>query len=111
MARPDVEATSDGAWVTARRLPHPRACFEEPVRLSVPLENREFSLTYIVATGRPEPSPAFDAAAARLRSNPRWTVREISGGHVMNWTNPDGLANLLLELFPSTQRAPAGITA
>jgi pimeloyl-ACP methyl ester carboxylesterase len=110
MARPDVEATSDGAWMTARRLAHPRGCFEESVRLSVPLETREFSLTYIVATGRPEPSPVFDEAAARLRGNPRWQVREISGGHVMNWTNPEGLAQLLLELFPSTQRTPAGIS-
>jgi pimeloyl-ACP methyl ester carboxylesterase len=110
MQRQEVEATSDGAWMTERRRPQPRACFAEPVSLSVPLEDRPFSLTYIVATGRPEPSPVFDQTAERLRTNPRWTVREISGGHVMNWTNPDGLASLLLELFPATDSSASLVT-
>jgi L-ribulose-5-phosphate 4-epimerase len=87
-------------WSQARRLPHPRATLEEKVRLSAPLENRPFSLTYIVATGRQDPSPFFDGAAERLRGNSRWTVREISGGHGMIRTNPSGLVQLLLELFP-----------
>jgi L-fuculose-phosphate aldolase len=73
--------------------------------LSAPLENRPFSLTYIVATGRFDPSPFFDSAAERLRSEPRWTVREITGGHGMIRTNPEGLFQLLQELFPSDARA------
>jgi hypothetical protein len=67
----------------------------------VPIEDRPFKLTYIVATERPDPGPIFDETAARLRSNPRWSVREIPGGHNMQLTNPTGLASLLLELSPS----------
>jgi ribulose-5-phosphate 4-epimerase/fuculose-1-phosphate aldolase/pimeloyl-ACP methyl ester carboxylesterase len=87
-------------WEDARRVLHPKATLEEKVKLSAPLESRPFSLTYIVATGRSEPGGQFDRTAARLRDNPRWNVREISGGHGMIRTNPDGLVRLLLELFP-----------
>jgi hypothetical protein len=45
----------------------------------------------------------FYRIAADLRGNARWTVREISGGHGMNRTNPDGLTRLFLELFPSRE--------
>jgi pimeloyl-ACP methyl ester carboxylesterase len=88
-------------WHAARRLHQPRATLEEKVRLSTPLEERPFSLTYIVATGRPEPGPLFDRIAQGLRGNPRWTVRQIHGGHQMNRTNPVGLVDLFQELFPS----------
>jgi pimeloyl-ACP methyl ester carboxylesterase len=96
------------AWNEARRLPQSRATFAEKVTLSVPLESRPFSLTYIVATGRPDPGPQFDSTAERLRGNSRWTVREIGGGHGMIRTNPEGLARLLFELFPSDQVSTNG---
>ncbi len=89
------------AWEEARRVAHQKATLEEKVKLSAPLVSRPFSLTYIVATGRPDPGEAFDRTAARLRGNPRWTLREISGGHGMIRTNPDGLVRLLLDLFPT----------
>ena len=108
MQRSDDNRDGLGAWYGQRRLPHPRATLEEKVKLSAPTESHPFSLTYIVATGRPDPSPAFDATADRLRGNPRWTVREIAGGHNMNRHNPDGLAALLLELFPSSEPVAAG---
>ena len=88
------------AWEDARRVLHPKATLEEKVKLSAPLESRPFSLTYIVATGRSEGGATFDRTADRLRRDPRWTVREIAGGHGMNRTNPQGLVRLLLELFP-----------
>jgi len=89
-------------WNAARRVDHPRATLEEKVKLSAPLESRPFTLTYIQALGRPEGQGGsfFDTCADRLRANPRWTVRTIDGGHGMNQTNPEGLAELLLELFP-----------
>ena len=113
---PPMQRTTDpndpeNEWYLARRGAHPRATFEEKVRLSQPLESRAFSLTYIVATGRPDPGLTFDRTAEGLRGNPRWTVREISGGHSMNRTNPHGLVNLFLELFPSSERTPAGAIA
>ncbi len=101
LARHDNPNDPETEWQNARRVMHPRATLEEKVRLTVPLESRPFSLTYIVATGRDAGGEAFDSAAERLRGNPRWTVREISGGHGMNRTNPTGLVALLEELFPS----------
>ncbi|MDE3077632.1 MAG: alpha/beta fold hydrolase [Chloroflexota bacterium] len=95
----DFGSPAENEWHRQRRVDHPRATLEEKVRLEVPLEERPFSLTYIVATGRERPAPFFDGAADRLRGNPRWTVREISGDHGMNWTNPEGLVRLFLELF------------
>jgi L-fuculose-phosphate aldolase len=62
-----------------------------------------------VATGRPDPSPIFDASAERLRGNPRWTVREISGGHGMIRTNPVGLVHLFEDLFPSATAGTNGV--
>lgn len=97
------------AWTQARRGAHPRGCFEEKVSLSAPLESRPFSLTYIVATGRFDPSPFFEDTAERLRGDPRWTVREVGGGHSMMRTNPQGLFNLLQELFP--EASPNGVAA
>jgi pimeloyl-ACP methyl ester carboxylesterase len=97
----------EAAWYAERRVHHPRATLEEKVRLTAPLESRPFSLTYIVATGRPDPGPVFDRTAEALRGNPRWTVREIAGGHGMIRTNPDGLVRLLLELFPAVEPVAA----
>jgi len=101
-----AEAANDPneAWHAARRQAQSRACFEERIKLSAPLESHAFSLTYIVATGRQDPGGFFDRAAEQVRSNPRWTVRDIGGGHSMNRTNPSGLVDLLLDLF---ERAPA----
>jgi pimeloyl-ACP methyl ester carboxylesterase len=94
-------------WAAQRRQPQSRACFEEKVKLSMPLEERPFSLTYIVATERPDPSPQFDETAERLRGNPRWTVRQVAGAHSMQLTHPTELSNLLLELFAG--KVPASV--
>jgi pimeloyl-ACP methyl ester carboxylesterase len=107
MQRTEDPNDPETEWNRLRRVDHPRATLEEKIKLSMPLESRPFSLTYIVATGRPDPGPVFDATAERLRGNPRWTVREIDGGHGMIRTNPDGLVALFLDLFPSESRQPA----
>jgi ribulose-5-phosphate 4-epimerase/fuculose-1-phosphate aldolase/pimeloyl-ACP methyl ester carboxylesterase len=104
--RPSSEA--DDPWDAERRVMQPRATLEEKVKLTMPLEERLFSLTYLVATGRPDPGAVFEATAERLRTNPRWTVREIGGGHVMTRTNPEGLSRLFLELFPTTDSRTNG---
>jgi pimeloyl-ACP methyl ester carboxylesterase len=88
----------DAEWNAARRGAQSRACFEEKAQLSAPLESRPFTLTYVLATERLDPGEQFDRTAAALRGNPRWTVRELPGGHNLQRTNPEGVANLLLEL-------------
>jgi pimeloyl-ACP methyl ester carboxylesterase len=100
MARTEDPNDPVARWAAERRGPQSRATFEQKVALSVPLEDRPFRLTYIVATERPDPGPYFDETAARLRQNPRWTVHEVSGGHNMQLTNPTGLAGVLLSLVP-----------
>jgi pimeloyl-ACP methyl ester carboxylesterase len=101
MVRVENPDNPDVQWATARRHPQSRATFEEPVRLSMPLEQRPFSLTYIVASERPDPETFFDKTAERLRANPRWTVRQVPGPHNMAITHPRELADVLLELFGS----------
>ncbi|HUZ76534.1 MAG TPA: alpha/beta hydrolase family protein [Chloroflexota bacterium] len=100
--RPGDPNSPEVKWNAARRVSHPRATLEEKVKVSVPLEQRPFSLTYIQALGRDGTNTSFfDRCAGELRGNPRWTVRTIDGGHSMQQTNPRGLFNLLQELFPS----------
>jgi pimeloyl-ACP methyl ester carboxylesterase len=101
MQRTEDLSTPEAHWNAARRQPQSRATFEERLRYGTPLEEQPFSLTYIVATGRPDPGPVFDRLAVQLRSHPRWTVREIDGGHNMIRTNPRGLVQLFGELFPA----------
>jgi pimeloyl-ACP methyl ester carboxylesterase len=97
--RTEGETNPEMVWARQRRQPQSRATFEEKVSLSMPLEERAFSLTYVVASERPDPDFYFDAAAERLRANPRWTVRAVPGGHNMMVTHPRPLADLLLEMF------------
>jgi hypothetical protein len=97
-ARTEGTDLPDAEWNSARRGPQGRACFEERIHLSAPLESRPFTLTYVLATERLDPGEPFDRTAAELRSNPRWTVRELPGGHNLQRTNPDGVVNLLLEI-------------
>jgi pimeloyl-ACP methyl ester carboxylesterase len=93
----------EAAWHNARRVPHPAACFTEPVRLPKPLEDYPFSRTYIKATDEPrqapgEPPRAFWNAADRVKGDPAWRYREIDTNHMIPVNRPRELADLLLEL-------------
>jgi pimeloyl-ACP methyl ester carboxylesterase len=92
LADPEMQA-----WMDARRVPQPRKTFEEKVRLSKPLAEHAFSLTYIKATADPPPGPLW-GAAARVRNDPRWRYREVPTGHMVALTMPAELTALLLEL-------------
>src|SRR5258708_35275572 len=59
MQRSDDNNDGRGAWYAERRGAHPRGRFTEPVKPSAPLHTHPFSLTYIVATARADPSPPF----------------------------------------------------
>ena len=85
------------AWMDERRVPQPRKTMEEKVRLSRPLAEHPFSLTYIKATTDPPPGP-FWQAAERVRNDPRWRYREVATGHLVPTTMPAELTQLLLEL-------------
>ena len=75
--------------------------FLEPCRVTVPLENRAFGLTYIRATADPAEAPgnqAFRAAAERARQSPRWRYIELDTGHMIPMNRPADLAQILLNL-------------
>jgi pimeloyl-ACP methyl ester carboxylesterase len=89
---------AEGAWQSARRVPHPWRCFVEPVRLSTSLEDHTFGLTYIKAAAERRDAPggrAFSAAAERARASARWRYREIDTTHMVASNRPDQLAGAL----------------
>lgn len=95
----DYEDAADAEFSAPRRVPHPRGCFTEPVRLRTPLEERDFSLTYIKATGDARPASgraAFWEAADRTRNNPRWRYFEIDTNHMVPFNRPQQLAEILM---------------
>ncbi|WP_200834274.1 alpha/beta fold hydrolase [Amycolatopsis alkalitolerans] len=59
----------EGAWQSARRVPHPVRCFTEPVRLPRPVEEYDFGLTYIKATVDPVGGNPFWVAAEHARAS------------------------------------------
>jgi pimeloyl-ACP methyl ester carboxylesterase len=84
------------------RIAQPAGTLAEPVRLTVPLEQRAFSRTYIKATADPRPEPprrsAFYDAADRVSGDPAWRYLELEAGHSIPWTHPQELADILLGL-------------
>ena len=92
---------AEGAWQNSRRVPHPRRCFLEPVRLSTPIEEHAFGLTYVRAVADPPDAPgsrAFAAAAHHARTSARWRYREIDTTHMVASNRPDELVSILCEL-------------
>jgi pimeloyl-ACP methyl ester carboxylesterase len=87
-------------WSNARRSMQPVGTFTEPVRLSRPLEEWGFSLTYIKATADPGETPdsAFWQAARRAQASPAWRHHEIATNHLVPMTHPEELAAILIEL-------------
>jgi pimeloyl-ACP methyl ester carboxylesterase len=97
----DFDDPAEAAFANARRVSHPIGCFTEPVRVSRPLEDHPFSLTYIKATadGSEGRGPdAFWAAADRARSSPAWSYHEVATSHMVPVNRPEALAAILLEL-------------
>lgn len=91
----------EAEWATARRLPHPVACFVEPVVLGRPLEEHACTLTYVKATADPRSAPAGEAfwdAADHAAADHRWNYREIATDHMVQHNAPDELVDVLLSL-------------
>ncbi|HTN78853.1 MAG TPA: alpha/beta hydrolase [Acidimicrobiales bacterium] len=97
----EFDDPAEGEFINARRVPHPMACFAEPVRLSKPLEEWPFTRTYIRATadesGAIGPT-AFERCAAHAAASPAWTLHEIPTNHMVPSNRPRELADILLRL-------------
>jgi hypothetical protein len=93
--------TAEEAWYRVRYVGQPRGTMEEPVEMSMPLEARPFTRTYIKATGdarNPENPGAFWLAADRVRNDPAWRYHELPCGHGVQREMPRELADILLAL-------------
>ena len=96
----------EGKWVGDRRMPHPRGCFTEAVRLLRPLEEYSFTRTYIKATLDPPSDNGADAlwkAAERAKASPEWLYKEIDTTHMVASNRPEELSEMLLEYANSNQ--------
>lgn len=96
----EYEDEAEGAFATARRSHHPRGCFVEPVRLTRPVEEFGFPLTYIKATGEPraETEGPFWEADDRAKASDAWARHEIDTNHMIPNNRPEELARLLLSM-------------
>jgi pimeloyl-ACP methyl ester carboxylesterase len=100
----DYDDPDEAAWQRPRRVAHPVRCFTEPVRLTIPLEQRPFGLTYIKASAEPRDTPggaAFWEAGQRARASARWRYYEIDTNHMVASNRPAELAQLLVEVASS----------
>ncbi|MCP3934145.1 MAG: alpha/beta hydrolase [Actinomycetia bacterium] len=95
-----MDDRAEMAWSDARRTPQPVGTFTEPVRLSKPLEEWPFSLTYIKATDDPAEAAdsAFWQAAEVARTSPSWLLHEIATHHLVPFSHPEQLVAILLDL-------------
>jgi pimeloyl-ACP methyl ester carboxylesterase len=88
-----------------RMSPQPIGTLEEKVHLSVPLEERAFSRTYIKASGDApgdaSRTGAFWAASARTKNDPRWRYFELPCGHGVHSELPNELKAILEEVTAS----------
>jgi len=96
----DLDTPELTAWSDARRVGQPLGTLTQPVRLSKPLEEWPFPLTFIKATADPGEADdsAFHRAAARARSSDRWGYHEIAATHMIPFSHPRRLADILLAL-------------
>lgn len=107
----EYDDPEEGAWQSARRVPHPVRCFTEPVRLPVPLEDHDVGLTYIKATADARDSPggeAFWAAADRARGSSRWRHHTIDTNHMVASNRPQELVDLLCDVARTGSSAAEG---
>ncbi len=99
MARPATPELKARAW---RMSPQPVGTLEEKVHLSMPLEQRAFSRTYIKAAGdNPNDANrtgAFWSASARTKNDPRWRYYELPCGHGVHNELPNELKAILEEV-------------
>jgi pimeloyl-ACP methyl ester carboxylesterase len=91
---PDTPA-ADLAWMAPRRVPHPIATFQQPIRLSGEVDR--LLRTYIYCL-RPGPGDTFRQFAQRARTDANWQYREIDSSHNPHITAPDVLAAMLHEI-------------
>ena len=82
-------------WINVRLTPHPMACYTQPVQVTNPL-SAALQHTFILCTAGPT-TPVFSTFAQRAK-NKGWQVNEMPTGHLVMFTMPVELAQLLQNL-------------
>ena len=86
------------AFNAPRRTSQPVRTFSDRVRLDRPIEEYEFSRTFIKATGEERTSSPIWRFADHAKTSPKWHYHEIATNHLIPSNCPDDLVKLLLEL-------------
>jgi pimeloyl-ACP methyl ester carboxylesterase len=89
---PPDTSPEDVAWIMPRRVPQPRGCFTQPVKLTG--AGAALPRTYIFCTRQAAGQP-FRPFAERAQREGGWRYLEIDATHSPNVTAPDVLARLL----------------
>lgn len=89
------------AWVAPRRCPLPLLALQEPLKLTSDATDR-IPKAYIYATQREGLITTFGVDplkpfSDRARSSPDWRFLEVDAGHGLMITNPDAVADALLQ--------------
>jgi hypothetical protein len=85
-----------------RRTSHPMRCFTEKVFLGKPLEDFEFSQTYIKASKNRSSDIGADVlwqAANRAKNSPDWQYCEIETTHMVASNKPKMLFEILIKVL------------
>jgi pimeloyl-ACP methyl ester carboxylesterase len=100
-----VSDPADQAWADARMGAQPVATVTQPVRSGAAVE----ALPRHFIACRPY-EPLIVDIRARVQQEPGWTYQEIDGGHIVMLTQPQALADVLLELAASgVSRQPGAV--
>ncbi len=91
---PGDTADADAEWIRQRRMPHPLAAFEAPLRMTGGAIARPRS--YIYCT-RAAPGDPFRRFAEHARASPGWTLHELDASHSPHVTAPQRLRDLLIQ--------------
>jgi pimeloyl-ACP methyl ester carboxylesterase len=89
-----VTDPADAEWLRRQLTPLPLNCYRAPIHLKYPLGNG-VRKTFIACT-----NPIYRPAARThewVKSEPDWRYLELSTGHDAMITNPQGLAEMLIQ--------------
>jgi pimeloyl-ACP methyl ester carboxylesterase len=95
----------DRDWLRRRQVPHPFGPYHD--RLDFDAERLSRVPRWFIDCHQPA-YPTIDAARARARSMPGWTVVEMATGHAPMVSEPAGLTALLLAAAADSRPAPRG---
>lgn len=90
---PDDTGEADAEWIRHRRMPHPLAAFEAPLRMTGSKIGQPRSYIYCTRAG---PGDPFRRFADGARASPGWTCHDLDASHSPHVTAPECLRDVLI---------------